>query len=200
MPVTVNIGDVVRIDTAFLFDSATVMENIWHFKVTRNDTLTDSLFMSEVRTEMDNWYQIVNVDISTLLAYTVISGQNITQIEILPAGGWPTLVAGAAAGDALPSQVAGYCYFRTTRPKTRTSKFLPPFTELANSGGGALAVATLNRIAAFAAAAAAGITQVNVDADLGAWNQAAARFTPVTGGIVPNRVRTQRRRRVGVGI
>jgi hypothetical protein len=198
--VAVVIGDIVRLDAEFVFDAATIMQNVFHFKVTRNDTATDALFMVEARAELDAWYQIINVDVSTLVSYNIISGLNITKKELLPAGGWPVLVAGANAGEALATQLAAMVFHRTTRPKTRAAKFLPPLTEAGASAGGVIAPAVLTRLGTFAGALTGGITQTNVDADYGAWNGPLSRFTPVTAGFVPNRFRTQRRRRVGVGI
>ena len=196
----VAVGDIIRVDCNFLFAAATIMQNIYHFKVTLNTSADDAAFMAEVRTEIDAWYQIINLDVVSVLAYNNMTGQNITQNEILVAGAWPVLVNGSDIGEALPTQVAACVFFRTSRPKTRGSKFLPPYSEASNLGGGNIAAAALTRMASFGTNVLAGIDQPNVSADYGPYNVEFNRFTPATSAVTPTRLRTQRRRRVGVGI
>lgn len=197
---SVVIDDVIRINTNFLFDDADEYTNVYHVKVTKNDSVDDDEFMDVIALEMDDLYTIINSLITDGMAYVDIIAQNITQDVLLPTKAWPVLtVGGDIASPVLPLQIAACVFFRTLRPKTRASKFLPCFTRLTGDGAGVLKTTTQTAVQSFGDSWVAGVVSTLVDADLGAYNAALARFTPVVAAVVPTRFRTQRRRRPGVG-
>lgn len=194
----VNANDIVRVTARMFLDGVHEIVNVFHYKAL-NGNLTDAdTFMVGVALAMNSLYTLVNPDVSTRLTYNQVEGANITQITLLPSKPWPILVAGTTGGELLPEMVAACVFFRTTRPKTRTSKFLGGYTELSNIGG-AVTPGSLTNLAAYGVLAVGGFAADGAVMNYGAWNSPAVRFTPVVVSVVPARWRTQRRRRFGVG-
>ena len=195
----VNIDDILRITCNFRFDALDEYVNVYHFEWAGVDGLSDDLAMDQVAADLDAGYDEVNDDVSDKVAFVDIQGQNITKNTLLPTKTWPTMTIGLATGDVLPTQVAANVYFRTQRPLTRASKFLPPYTQDATNPTGGLTTVALARVQSFGDLAVLGFTVVVNHLTYGAYNAALERFTPVTAAVVPTKYRTQRRRRVGVG-
>lgn len=194
----VAIGDHVRITAKMkLFGTDDVM-NVYTFEVDRNDTVDDAGFMVALALHMDDAYTLINGDLSDDLTYESVDGQNITQDVLLPETAWPVLVTGNLAAIILPTQVAGCVFWPTTTPKVRTSSFLGGYTVSALAAGGVLGAAVITRLVSFGVAMR-DVATANVDATKGSLNPISSIFTPSGVGQVPNRWRTQRRRRIGVG-
>lgn len=195
----VVVGDIVRIVAVFQWAAQDIFSNIYHFQVGKNDTVDDTQFMERIADMMNTAYLTVNGNIGDNINYVDVEGINLTQDILLPPTAWPSLTTGAGGSQSLPTQVAASVYFRTLRPRTRASKFLPPFTETFNDPGGLITAAAQADMQAFGDAWVDGIADALVEVTLGAYNIEAARFTPVALAIVAPRFRTQRRRRLGVG-
>lgn len=195
----ISVNDIIRINANFLMQNSEEYTNVFHYKVSGTAGISDLDYMNSVADELDADYQIINPDISTGLDYVDFVGQNITKDELLPTVAWPVLVTGADASSILPHQVAPCVFFRTLRPKTRASKYLPAYCESSLTGSGGLTTATIALLQSFGDSIKTGIDEGLNTADYGAYNQALDRFTPVNAAVVPVRFRTQRRRRVGVG-
>ena len=193
------VGDVIRVVAKMRLLTSEDDLNVFHFKVLSNTTVDDNAFMVEMAAAIDSDYQIINAQISTAMTYIDIDAQNVTQNELLQSQPWPVLVAGADAGALLPTQVAAMIFWRTLRPKTRTSKFYGGFTELSNNVDGTIAAATATQLSLLGTNLLGGVSGANFSAEYGAFNKLLSRFTPVTSSVVPVRWRTQKKRRVGVG-
>lgn len=196
---TAVVGDVLRITAIFQYLTLDFFSNQFYFKLTTQNEATDSLMMDKIADGLDSYYTFVNGVISDDIGYVNIEGQNVTQDVLLPPKLWPVLVNGGNVGECLPTQIAALVYYKTLRPRTRAAQYLPPMTETSNNPGGNMTAATVAAIQTFGDNMAAGILELSVEGDLGAYNPALARFTPVTLALVPTRWRTQRRRRLGVG-
>lgn len=196
---SVAIGDIVRISANFQWLVQDIFSNIFHFEVTRNDSVDDDDFMAQVADYIEDCYNFVNTDISTLLNYVDIEGINVTQDILLPPKLWPVLVNGNNTSAGLPTQDAACVFFRTLRPRTRASKFLPPYGQTANEAGGALVSAAVTRLQSYGDHLVTGMSTVDVDLRYGPYNVLLDRFTKAELAIVAGRYRTQRRRRLGVG-
>lgn len=195
----VNPGDIVRITARMLRGGIDDVVNVYHF---RNDTVapvTDAAFMADMANFLDLRYQAINADIPGNISYTNIEGINVTQNLLLPAVAWPTLVNGVAPGEALPQQVSPCVYWRTLRPKTRASKFLPAYNEAANTGQGVLSAIAVTALQLYGDAFVGVIVQGGLTLAFGAYNKPLNRFTPVVAAVVAPIFRTQKRRRQGVG-
>jgi len=195
----VAVGDIIRVTARMQIQNLDDLVNVFHYKVVTNSTLSDDAFMIEVAADLDASYQIINPEISSLVTYVDIDGQNVTQNELLPAKPWPVLVNGADIGALLPQQVAACVFYRTLTPKIRASKFLGGYTENSNNAVGAIDAAAITNLTTYGVDALVGINQPNVVATYGAYNKPLDRFTPVVQSVVPAVWRTQRRRRPGVG-
>jgi len=194
----VSVGDFVRITAKMKILGTDDMQNVYTFRVDRNDTVDDAGFMVAMALHMDDAYTLINVNISDQITYVSVDGQNISKDELLPDTPWPVLTAGTNVNNMLPQQVAGCVFWPTITPKVRTSTFLGGFvTALVNATGG-IGASTLANMALFGAAMRL-VSTANVDAVKGSFNPVALLFTPSGVAQVPTRWRTQRRRRIGVG-
>jgi hypothetical protein len=180
-----------------LFGTDDVM-NVLTYRVDINTTVDDAAFMVEAAARLDVNYGGLLADISTLLTFETIDGQNISKSELLPEVPWPVITAGTNVNALLPTQVAAEVFWPTITPKVRTSSFLGGYAVTANSPTGEVQVATIARINTFAIAQ---MTLINTNISLvkGSFNPLLLLFTASGLPVVPNRWRTQRRRRVGVG-
>ena len=194
----VNINDVVRITARMFLDGIHEVNNVYHFRAISANLTDAAAYMAGVAAEMDVLYTLLNADISSRLTYTNIEGINVTQDTLLPAALWPFLVAGSTGTELLPEMNAVCVFFRTTRPKTRTAKFLAGYTE-PSSVGGALLPAVVTAVNAYGDRLLGGFAADGAVMQYGAFNSLAVRFTLVVSRVVPTRFRTQRRRRFGVG-
>ncbi len=198
MPPIVN--DVVRVVCAWTrVASPDAYSNSLHFKVTSDGWADNQEFMDEIATFLDDTYDLVNDQIASGMTYTNIDGQNVTQDVLMPAVDWPVQTIGGNASDQLPTQVTARPYFPTTRPKTRAAIGLVPFGESSQGSGGLIDATAVAEIELFCDEFLGTIALINGAVVYGAYNPEFARFTPVDSRIVPDRFRTLRRRRVGVG-
>lgn len=196
MPVVV--GNIVRITAKMKLFGTDDVQNVLQFRVDNNVTADDLAFMTDVAVIFDRAYTFINPDISSLLTYISIDGQNISLNELLPDVPWPALILGANANPLLPTQTAACVFFPTVTPKVRTSTFLGGYTEGANLSDGSISTAVTARIVSWGNEMLASIT-ANIDLTKGSFNPFTSVFTEAGSPVTPSRWRTQRRRRIGVG-
>ena len=196
MPVAV--GDIVRIVARMKLFSVDDIVNVFHFRVDVNTSGNDTIFMVDVAILLDQLYTLINGGVSPNISYLRIEGINVTQSVLLPDASWPVLAVGGGSGEMLPEMNAASVFHRTLKPRTRASKFLPPTTESSNVEG-ALSTIYAGLVASYGAFLLAPLTTLNITLAYGAFNRLLATFNQATITVVPNRFRTQRRRRVGVG-
>lgn len=194
----VAVNDILRI-AAVVTVAGQEYVNVHHLKVLSNTTVDDAAFMAELVATLASIYANIQGDQTTGLQYLRIEGQNITQDAVLPTTGWPGLPSGTSALDVLPTQVAAFVYWPTSRLRTRASSFLPGFTEAANTPGGVWSAGAIANVQAFGDALVPAIASANVTTRKGTYNRPLNRFIELQAAVVPPRARTQRRRRVGVG-
>lgn len=194
----VEVGDIVRLTAKMRLLGSEDVQNVYQYKVVRNDAVSDAAFMTEAALHFDTAYTKINADLSTNLAYASIDGINVTKNELLPETPWPVLVAGTTSLNLLPTQVAGCVFWPTTTPKVRTSTFVGGYTVGSNTPTAELTAGGLANLALFGLDLRFIIT-TNVDANKGSLNPLTSVFTVSGLPQVPVRWRTQRRRRVGVG-
>lgn len=194
----VNALDVVRITAKMLIDGLHDVVNVYNFKSISANVTDAATFMVGVALEMDTLYTLLNLDITDRLTYIDVEGINVTQSTLLPAQPWPTLVAGSTAINMLPEMDAVCVFWRTTRPKTRTSKFLAGYTEASNNGG-LVGGAAVTAAKLYGDRLLSGFAADGAVMQYGAFNKLASRFTLVNSRVVPARFRTQKNRRFGVG-
>ncbi len=194
----VVVGDFVRLTCKFLFQQTDERNNVFLYRIDRNDTLSDLAFMTEAALLFDVAYTLINARISDGLDYVSIDGQNISKDELLPEVPWPVLVSGLDANDDLPGPVAALAFWPTTTPKVRTSSYVAGMTTNSMGTGGGV---TANAVAALQnwADALTLWNTVDVDGVKGSFNPTKLLFTQAGAAKIQPRFRTQRRRRVGVG-
>ncbi len=195
---TVNIGDIIRITAHTLLGTVDPFVNTFHCQWVFTDGVTDDFAMDKIAESIDTAYLLINAQVSDLISYVDIQGQNLTKSVLLPTKAWPTLTVGANTGALLPPQTCGYVFYRTTRPKTRASIYFAGFTELSNTVSGNPDAPITAALQAFGDFAVAGFPLVITNLAYGAYNRPLDRFTPVNAAIVSAKWRTQRRRVRGV--
>lgn len=196
---TVQIDDIVRINAIVSFQ-AQEYENVHHFKCKANATPTDTAFMAALQSILAVPYAFVQNHQSDLLTYERIEGQNITQDILLPTTNWVGNPSGDSIFSALPPQVCANVYWPTLRPRTRCTTYLPGIAEDANTAGGVWDTPTKADLALFGAGLIGDLVFGGITIEKGAYNLLLDRFTALVNAVVPTDSRTQRRRRLGVGI
>lgn len=194
----VTVGNVVRIVALMQLNGVSDVVNVYHFVVNALTAASDLAFMTDVAVEMDALYTLINASIVDNVTYQSIDGQNITDNELLPSVAWPVLTAGLSGGNMMPEMDSACVFHRTATPRVRASKFLPPVGDGNNTDGviGAILRAAL---IVYGDRLTLGLISAAVDLSYVAFNRTLGTTTPVTQAIVPQRWRTQRRRRIGVG-
>ncbi len=194
----VVVGDVVRITAKMKWFGTDDVQNVFTYKVDLNTTVDDLEFMSVVADVLDSAYNNLIGQMSTSFTFVSIDGINITQDKLLPEVLWPVLVAGLSATAIVPQQLAVCAFWPTTTPKVRTSTFFGGFVTFTIDTLGQI-TAVARGFALTAALELSNFDTVKLDMTKGSLNPLTSVFTPSGAPQVPERWRTQRRRRISVG-
>jgi hypothetical protein len=149
---------------------------------------------------MNEIYGNVSTFMPDGLNFVDVNVFNITQNRPYGSFPWPTLTVGGAATEELPAQVAAFVRGLTGFSRNWSRKFVGPFTEAVNFGGG---IASPGLITALEGWADDWIT-ANPAGMTGTW-EAVVRYAaggvwaPITSYVVTNIWATLRRRRIGRG-
>lgn len=195
---TTQIGDVVRITCRLLWDLTDDITNVFHFLVQQQDEPNDADFMTEVALLLDTVYVTLEGHMTPFVTANIIEGKNITQDLLLPATVWPAFTGGTTIGGATAPQVCPFSYYPTIKPRTQGRTYWPPIGEQAVQNGRMLSgVNDDYRDAALDIQTGLGTATVLLayivyNTTFGTWVIATTAITPVA-------LRTQRRRREGVG-
>ncbi len=196
MPVTLN--DIVRVVPRMSIGAQDNV-NTFHFKVTLAGHVSEADFMARVATLLDTLYTLQNSQVGTALTYDNIEGQNITKNELLPTVLWPVLVTGLNTADLVPRQAAVNVFFRTLRPKTRSTKQLGAWTESVNDASAQINSTGQAAAQAYGDSLVATLSDAVITLQYGAYNRPLNRFTPVNAAIVNVNWGTRKSRVAGVG-
>jgi len=195
----ITAGDILRITAELSRNGLDDIINVYHFRMDIINPGGDGVIMAELTAFLEDAYTIINSDIPLNVDYDAVSGINVTKDELLPSQTWPVLNTGTNTNQPLPNQCTPCVFWRTLRPKTRASKFLPFYTEGANEGNGIITSASLVRMQSYGDTFLGSLVEGLSTFTYGAYNPLVARFTPVIQAIAATEFRTQRRRRLGVG-
>lgn len=197
MPLTV--AQTVRVSAEFTAGGQ-IMANVHHFMLMTPDPVNDPDVLSDMAEIMNTAYSLVNNAISNVVNYTQIRAQLAGSNYLFGTANWPSLVSGGAAGEALPYQVTALIWWPTQFSRTQARCYLPPASEAANTGAGLIGAAEKALMLSFGAYLADPIT-------IGVNQYQKVTFNTTTFGTaetitsrVADRFRTQRRRRIGVGV
>ena len=176
-----------------------MMVNVHHFKLTGIVAQTQTQIRADITEHLEGSYAFV----TSLITSFALHQRN--EIFNITAGGPETPMSsngnldGTAGGEVLPSQVAMEVFFRTAVSRRIGKTFLPVMTEALITNG-VIGAAALAAGGNFAGAIVGGVALTNgVIVTKGVYNRSGAIFSDITDVEVPDRLRTQRRRRVGVG-
>jgi hypothetical protein len=133
---TVNIGDVVKAVSEFVFTDGTIGQNVFYYELAGENAQDDDDVKTAIVTAIDDLYTLIDDCISdeivlNPMAFTII-GWSVEQMKWVTEAnlGYETPAwAGANIADPFPNQIAAVLTAATARPKARGRKFFPMFAE-----------------------------------------------------------------------
>lgn len=196
---SIQVDDILRV-SAVVSMQAQEFVNVHHFRTDGNATANDTAFMEQLQLILAAVYANVQNWQADLLRYERLEGQNITQDLLLPTVNWVGNPTGNRIEDPLPTQVTANVFWPTQRPKTRCTSYLPGLSEFSNTAAGEWTTGTKDDLQLYGDELLGSLLGGGVEVVKGAYNLAADRFVELLSAQVPVHSRTQRRRRIGVGI
>ena len=196
---TVVQNDVVRA-TAEMDVNGNALQNVYHFRSTNLATIGDSQALLDMGVIMDTLYTFIIGQMSTVANFNQVRAQNVTQSVLLGTTPFPVIIAGTNVADVLPQQAAAIITYPTAKPLTRGSAFYGGMTEGANGTFGSINAGTLAALANVGVFMLAEIILGPNSWRSVVFNTLLKTFVIPTAASIPSVMRTQRRRRPGVGI
>lgn len=195
----ISVGDIIRISPRIQIATGDIYVNVHFGRVgSVGGSASEQELMDEFETFLLTAYNEVGGHMPSDQLGTVIKGKNVTQNVLLPDGDF-TGFAGTDINLERVNQGAPFVWWPTTVPRVQKRTYLWPFSESNITGNGTILAATRANMGLFAAWFSAGLAQNGWLVEFGAYNQVLGRFTEVSPFTVGVTLRTQRRRRVGVG-
>lgn len=204
---TVQIGDVVKAVSEFVFPDGTIGQNIFYYELAGDTPQDDDDIKDAITAAIDALYTLIDDCISDQIvvnpmAFTIV-GWSIEEMKWVTEAnlGYSTPTwAGANIADPFPNQIAAVLTAATARPKSRGRKFFPMFAEnqaiVGDLIGGALT--------ALAAAGALWLQNLPLGGANGLWPMVPSTLDGAKLGLqsveVNSILGTYRKRKPGVGI
>lgn len=196
---TIGNNDIVRAASVWAWTGTAEMVNTLHLKIGVPGAQTQTDIRTAIENYLVNAYQNITAWMTAALVHARVELFNVTDQTPETWIGNIALIDGASGGEALPPQVSAEVFFRTGVSRHIGRIFIPTFAEGAQAGGD-IVIACRNDLADFGADIAGQFTDANgVTVDYVVYDRSAGVGRPAVGYTVPLEMRTQRRRRRGVG-
>lgn len=195
----IQVGDILRVATTFLWDDQHEIVNVWHLIVSSlGSLLTDEDVLASIGDELERWYEQLAGSHPNNIAGERIGGVNLTRDELLPTLDWSCTYT--ALGEGLPLTTTPMIQWNSATPRRGSRIYLPPITENEQNDG-IIGAGNITVLLDMAADVLAGFTDAvtGVTFDRVSYSRQAGTTRPLVTAFVPNELRTQRRRRRGVG-
>lgn len=133
----IQIGEIVRVVLSFGAPGASIAQNVFYFEL-QDSTADAATVLSDVNAwfvanYLDRWSDNADGDSECfLLEMDIVNGDGTVDRNI---GDAAPDVAGGITGDILPAAVSGYFQANTERSNSLGRKFVPFFTETAQTDG-----------------------------------------------------------------
>lgn len=194
-------GNIVRVAVKFLLEGQFDMVNVLHFFVALNDLGVKEDATVALRGFLEDTYAELAIGVPADILGNLFEFYDVTADEPMPPLTWvdPTPFTGSA--ESLPPQDSQMIYFPTAKPRTQSRIFLPPCIE-ATQAFGVLDSGAQSRLLTFGLALLQDpISLVGGDVELNyvVYSRGDGSHQFPTSVVIPNTIRTQRRRRRGVG-
>jgi hypothetical protein len=196
---TVQPDDVVRVTCSFVYDDASVIQNVFYYQNMGSSAVDDADVLTDLVGEIDGYYGALTSTWSSRMVPRDLILHNVTQDVPIGSSPWPTLVDGQSALESLPLQCAPLVSFQTGITKAVGRKYLPPVDEAHNAHGGALAAPLLADMLAWAVGVLGGVTIDGQPFYAGHLSDVTQGFVRWLTSEVSTLIRSQRRRVLGVG-
>lgn len=195
---TVQVGDVIRIQSRMLRNGTQAVQNVWHVRHESGVVADDAVWVGQVAALIDQEFAAYSGGMASNITALDMLFFNITQDVTLPDGAWTTFTAGTAATEPNAPQVSAMVYWRTSAARVIGRKFLPPADE-AGQNDGNWSAALLTILIAFAQFFVGNKVIALGTVSFGTFNQLLSVYNAFQTAFAPIDARTQRRRRTGVG-
>lgn len=194
-------GEVLRLGVLWVYQNIAYQMNVLHVQVSDIAAQTQQQILDDIEQYLENIYTANIVTYMTDQLVHVRTDIFSTQNNAPETGlGANVNMNGASGAEALPLQIAAETYFRTGVSRHIGRVFWPTFQEGSNASGVVL-TATRNALQTAGNYMIAAHTMPNgTTITYGILDRSSAIFRQPTQAVVPIHFRTQRRRRIGVGI
>lgn len=192
-------NDIIRAAARGRWNSLSDVINVFWYQMTSSAGLTAAEVAEDIGDILETLYDYLDTFQHVSYSYKDITYFNVTQNKPLGAWDWPSLNAGTANYDALPTGVAAFIFARTGYNRIIGRKYLGVFTEndCGNGGWGSSLMTNLGYFAAWWLVT--GWEQTNGDWDQGIYSAGNATLYPIEEVVVRQVPGYQRRRKQGVG-
>lgn len=193
-------GHVLRVSNLWNYLNIAYQMNVLHVQVSDITTQTQDQIRDDLRDYLEAAYGscigYAHVDLDhertdIFVTQTGAPEQGLDRIVLLD---------GNSAGESLPLQLAVEIYFRTGVARHIGRIYLPTFTEAANNNGVVLAAIRADCLSMGTYLLTPHTMTNGTTFTFGILDRSSAVFRQPTQAIVPVHFRTQRRRRIGVGM
>jgi hypothetical protein len=130
----VNNGDVIRAAARLSDANGKYLVNVFHFKL-EGAGMTELACREAISGRLDDMYENLQSAFDDGVHFVDISYENVTQGTLMGIDAWPSLTAGGATGDGMPSQDTLVCSMQTLTPHVFGRKFLGTFIETGQAAG-----------------------------------------------------------------
>lgn len=143
----ISVGDVIKVTAHMKWKADVDILNVYHFRWVSGTTFNSTDVFNALKTWLAAVYDQFGTRITSdvtgyLLKVDKVHWDVGTAKEVVDENGfvlpWTFTNAMTGAGESLPLQDAVCITLRSSRPKSRARKFLPPMVETASSDGGLL--------------------------------------------------------------
>lgn len=197
---SVNPGEVVRVDWVGDFDGTDQIVNTFQFRLDSGTALTEAEALVDFIEILEGLHALITALLSTLHVIRRIRAQNVSTGQLVGEMNFTPALVGTAAGEVSATQVAGIMNFPTLTPRVIGRKYIGPIAEDAIDADGRFTTtgqARLNNAAAFLVGAHIQTNGTWTFGFLSPKTAAFEEFNTFNSSPVPG---TQRRRRLGRGV
>lgn len=197
---TVAQFDVIEISARGEFAGVEDTVNVYQFQLQTAAPVADATAITQLAGHLDDIYDNIQPLQTTSYLYRDLSFRNITQDTVLGVVPWPTKVAGASVGKAMPPGVAGLINMATNIARVVLRKYLGGLTDAVLEIDGTFTSVLVAALVQFAADLLALFITGSETWAYGHLSPKTAAFEQPVAGVVTDIPAYQRRRKQGRGV
>lgn len=193
-------GEIIRTSVIWVYQNIAYQMNTLHLQFSDIAAQTAQQIRDDIEDYLLAAYTNITGEMTDQLVHNRVDLYSIQNAAPEDGIGAITLLNGASFAQALPLQLAAEIYFRTGVSRHIGRIFCPTFTEAGNDAG-ILTTGVRNNMTVMAQYLLQARTMANgTTITYGILDRSSGIFRQPGSAVVPIHFRTQRRRRIGVGI